>query len=286
MSNMHASKLFDVKDKVVLVTGGGRGIGEMIAEGYVSNGAKVYIASRDIKACEATAARLNKQGPGKCYAMAADLSKYEDIVKLIDELSKKEQTLNVLVNNSGANWGAPLDEYPDQAFSKVMNLNVNKVFTITQKALPLLRNAQKKDGVARVINIGSVNGVDPPALETYAYSASKAALHQYVLPLPPERSQKAKLALSPDSLSRVLASRLGPEGITVNTLACGPFQSKMMAVTLEKFEKSIVEGLPLGRIGTPEDVSGVCLFLSSRAGAYTTGATIPVDGGSLVKAKL
>ncbi|KAJ9109263.1 hypothetical protein QFC21_000592 [Naganishia friedmannii] len=265
MSNMHASKLFDVKDKVVLVTGGGRGIGEMIAEGYVSNGAKVYIASRDIKACEATAARLNKQGPGKCYAMAADLSKYEDIVKLIDELSKKEQALNVLVNNSGANWGAPLDEYPDAAFSKVMNLNVNKVFTVTQKALPLLRNAQKKDGVARVINIGSVNGVDPPALETYAYSASKAALHH---------------------LSRVLASRLGPEGITVNTLACGPFQSKMMAATLEKFEESIVGGLPLGRIGTPEDVSGVCLFLSSRAGAYTTGATIPVDGGSLVKAKL
>ncbi|KAJ9100089.1 hypothetical protein QFC19_005769 [Naganishia cerealis] len=254
---MQASKLFDVKDKVVLVTGGGRGIGEMIAEGYVSNGAKVYIASRDIKACEATAQRLNKQGPGKCYAMAADLSKYEDIVKLVEQLSKKEQALNVLVNNSGANWGAPLDEYPDAAFNKasvnllsVMNLNVNKVFTITQKALPLLRNAQKKDGVARVINIGSVNGVDPPALETYAYSASKAALHH---------------------MSRVLASRLGPEGITVNTLACGPFQSKMMAATLEKFEESIVGGLPLGRIGTPEDVAGVCLFLSSRAGAYTTG---------------
>ncbi|KAJ9116564.1 hypothetical protein QFC20_000496 [Naganishia adeliensis] len=272
---MQASKLFDVKDKVVLVTGGGRGIGEMIAEGYVSNGAKVYIASRDIKACEATAQRLTKQGPGKCYALAADLSKYDDIVKLIEELSKREQTLNVLVNNSGANWGAPLDEYPDNAFSKasptpllstyVMNLNVNKVFTITQKALPLLRNAQKKDGVARVINIGSVNGVDPPALETYAYSASKAALHH---------------------MSRVLASRLGPEGITVNTLACGPFQSKMMKETLEKFEESIVGGLPLGRIGTPEDVAGVCLFLSSRAGAYTTGATIPVDGGSLVKAKL
>lgn len=262
---MHAAQLFDVKDKVVLVTGGGRGIGEMIAEGYVSNGAKVYIASRDIKACEATAQRLNKQGPGKCIALAADLSKYEDIVKLVGELSKREETLNVLVNNSGANWGAPLDEYPDAAFQKVMNLNINRVFTLTQKALPLLRAAQKKDGVARIINIGSVNGVDPPALETYAYSSSKAALHH---------------------LSRVLASRLGPEGITVNTLACGPFQSKMMKETLEKNKDSILSGVPLGRIGTPEDVAGVCLFLSGRAGAYTTGATIPVDGGSLVKAKL
>jgi len=262
---MKVEKLFDVKDKVVLVSGGGRGIGEMIATGYVMNGAKVYISSRSAKACEETASRLSKIGPGKCIAIPGDLSKYEEVVRVAKRLSDMEEVLNVLVNNSGANWGAPLEEYPDDAFTKVMNLNVQRVFTLTQKLVPLLRKGAERDGCARVINIGSVQGTDPPVLETYAYSASKAALAQ---------------------LSRVLASRLGSEGITVNTLACGPFQSRMMKETLKNFEKEIVAGVPLGRIGSPEDVAGACLFLSSRAGQWVTGANIALDGGSMIRAKL
>ncbi|TID26661.1 short chain dehydrogenase/reductase family [Venturia nashicola] len=262
---MDISTLFGVKDKVVLVTGGAKGIGRMISEGYVKNGAKVYISSRDAKSCEEAAAELTKMGPGKAYSIPADFYKLEDCKKLADEMAKRETHLNVLVNNSGSNWGAPYDEYPDNAWIRVLTLNLQRVFTITQLLTPLLEKAQKDGDPARIINIGSVDGLKVPALETFAYSSSKAGLHH---------------------LSRVLANHLGKRNITSNTIACGPFQSKMMKATLEQFREMIEAKIPLGRIGKPEDVAGTCLFLSSSAGAYVNGATIALDGGSVIGALL
>lgn len=184
------------------------------------------------------------------------------------ELSAREKKLHVLVNNSGANWGESYDTYPDDAWTKVLTLNLQRVFTLTQLCTPLLEAASDGAGgldPARVIHIGSIDGIRVPALETFAYSASKAGLHH---------------------LSAVLSAHLGPRGITSNVLACGPFESKMMKALLEKFRDRIEAAVPLKRIGTPEDVAGACLFLSSRAGAYINGSVITVDGGSRSTAKL
>ncbi|ORX40255.1 hypothetical protein BD324DRAFT_269851 [Kockovaella imperatae] len=257
---MDSQSLFSVRGKVVLVTGGGRGVGEMIASGFVANGAKVYISSRDAKACEETAKRLSAVGPGQCLAIAADLSKYEECVRLAKELERREEALHILVNNSGAAWGDELDTYPDAAFTKLLTLNVQRVFTLTQKLLPLLRHGSGQDGPSRVINIGSVNGINVPVFETYAYSASKAALHQ---------------------LSRHLAVKLGPV-ITVNALALGPFRSRMMQSTLDSIETELSESLPMKRIGRAEDVAAACLWLSSKGGEWVTGTVIPIEGGGLV----
>ncbi|KAJ3225431.1 hypothetical protein HK099_006802 [Clydaea vesicula] len=253
---MNINKLFSVKDKVVLITGGSRGIGLMIGEACSSRSADV---------CDKVAKELNDKGPGKCFSIPADISKLSEVKRLVGEISKKERGINVLINNAGANWGESLDKYPDEAFEKVLNLNVKRVFSLTQACLPLLEKVATNSDPARVINIGSVDGIRTPALETYAYSTSKAALHH---------------------LSSHLASHLGSRNITCNAIAPGPFQSKMMKATLEKFEESIVSGIPLNRIGSPEDMAGVCLYLSSKAGAYVSGALIAVDGGSLVKARI
>ncbi|KAI9805776.1 MAG: hypothetical protein M1833_005269 [Piccolia ochrophora] len=262
---MDASRLFNVKGKVVLVTGGAKGIGRMISEGFVQNGAKVYISSRDAKACEQAAKKLNALNKGTAHALPANFYNEDEIKSLAAELSKRESHLDVLVNNSGSNWGAPYDEYPSSAWTRVLTLNLHRVFTLTQLVTPLLEHDASKEDPSRIINIGSVDGLRVPALETFAYSASKAGLHH---------------------LSRVLASHLGRRFITSNTLACGPFASKMMAATLETHRESIESSIPLSRIGSPEDVAGACLFLSSRAGAYVNGATIALDGGSLVGSKL
>ncbi|KAJ5659599.1 hypothetical protein N7507_006050 [Penicillium longicatenatum] len=262
---MDSQSLFNVKGKVVLVTGGAKGIGRMISEGYVANGATVYISSRDARACEQAVNELNALGKGTAHAIPADFYKYEDVKKLAKELGKRESKLHVLVNNSGSNWGAPYDEYPTAAFTRVLTLNLHRVFDLTQLVTPLLEKASAENDPARIINIGSVDGLRVPSLETFAYSSSKAGLHH---------------------LSRVLANHLGKRNITSNTIACGPFESKMMAATLKTFGDAIKSGIPLGRIGTPQDVAGACLFLSSRAGAYVNGATIPVDGGSVIAAKI
>ena len=184
---------------------------------------------------------------------------------MVDELKRRESKLHILINNSGSNWGAPYDEFPESAWTRVLTLNLTRVFSITQLVTPLLEAAAQPGDPARVINIGSVDGIRVPTLETFSYSASKAGLHQ---------------------LSRVLANHLGKRNITSNALACGPFESKMMAATLKNFGDAIVSGIPLGRIGSPQDIAGACLFLSSRAGAYVNGATIALDGGSLVGSKL
>ncbi len=249
-------KLFSVEGKVALVTGGSRGIGLMIARGLVEAGARVTVSSRKAEACQRAAAELSALG--SCAALPADVSTQAGCERLAAELAAREPALHVLVNNAGANWGAPLAEYPDAAWDKVLALNLKAVFHLTRACLPQLEKAAVPGDPARVINVGSIDGLHVPPLETFAYSSSKAAVHH---------------------LTRVLARQLAPRHITVNAVAPGPFESKMMAATLERFRDAIVASCPLGRIGEPEDMAGVAIYLASRAGAYLTGAVIPVDGG-------
>lgn len=248
--------LFSIEGKVALVTGGSRGIGLMIARGYAEAGARVYVSSRKASVCEEVAAELSKVGTA--IALPADLGSEAECNRLAAELGEREDALHILVNNAGANWGAPLAEYPDAAWDKVLALNVKAIFHLTRALVPRLEAAGSAEDPARVINIGSIDGLQVPALETYAYSASKAAVHH---------------------LTRVLAKQLARRRITVNAVAPGPFESKMMAATLEQFGEAIASSCPMGRIGTPEDMAGVAIYLASRAGAYVTGAVIPVDGG-------
>jgi NAD(P)-dependent dehydrogenase (short-subunit alcohol dehydrogenase family) len=250
------TQLFSVEGKVALVTGGSRGIGLMIARGFVEAGAKVYISSRKAQVCEEVAAQLSQVG--ECVALPADLSTEAEANRLAADLGERDEALHILVNNAGANWAAPLAEYPDSAWDKVLDLNVKGVFHLTRACVPLLEAAARPGDPARVINIGSIDGLRVPAFETYAYSASKAAVHH---------------------LSRVLAQHLSGRNITVNAIAPGPFESKMMEATLDAFGDVIREQCPLGRIGEPEDMAGAAIYLASRAGAYVTGQVIAVDGG-------
>ncbi|GAA4564705.1 SDR family oxidoreductase [Planotetraspora kaengkrachanensis] len=246
--------LFSVEGKTVVVTGGSRGIGKMIAAGFLDAGATVYISSRKKDELEATAAELG------CQAVQADLSTPEGVETLFEAVSAREDRLDVLVNNAGASWGAPLEEYPEHAFDKLWNINVKGIFFLTRRFLPLLRASASADDPARVINVGSIDGIRVPAMENYAYSAAKAGVHM---------------------LTRHLAHQLAPESITVNAIAPGPFESKMMAFVLDDpGTRSLVENsVPLGRIGRPDDMAGAAIYLASRAGSYLTGAVIPVDGG-------
>jgi NAD(P)-dependent dehydrogenase (short-subunit alcohol dehydrogenase family) len=248
--------LFDLTGKVAVVTGGTRGIGLMIARGLLDAGATVYLSSRKAGACAAAERELSEHGT--VTAIPADLSSEPECLRLAAEIGGREQALHVLVNNAGATWGAPLAEFPAAAWDKVIDLNLKAPFFLIRAFLPLLEAAGTADDPARVINIGSIDGLRVPALPTYAYSASKAGLHH---------------------LTRVLARELGPRHVTVNAVAPGPFESKMMAVTLERYGEAIAAAAPLRRIGRPDDMAGVAVYLASRAGAYVTGAVIPVDGG-------
>jgi NAD(P)-dependent dehydrogenase (short-subunit alcohol dehydrogenase family) len=225
--------LFSIDGKVALVTGGSSGIGLMIARGFVEAGAKVYISSRKADVCEKVAAELSTIGP--CEAIPANLATEEACRTLASEITSREPALHILVNNAGATWGAPLDDFDDAAWSRVLDLNVKGVFHLTKFLRPALEAASAPDDPARVINIGSIDGLRVPVMETYSYSASKAAVHQ---------------------LTRHLAKRLAP-AITVNAVAPGPFQSKMMAATLDAFGEEIERSAPMRRIGRPDDVVGV-----------------------------
>ncbi|KAK0745304.1 hypothetical protein B0T21DRAFT_430688 [Apiosordaria backusii] len=263
---MDINNLFSVKDKVVLITGGAKGIGLMISTAFVSAQAKVYISSRDASACSAACEQLNKIRPNSAFSLPADLQSEAEVHRLASSLAKLEPAgIHVLINNSGATWGESYDSYPDAAWTKLLTLNLARVFTLTQALTPLLEKASKKGDPGRVINIGSIDGLRVPALPTFAYSASKAGLHH---------------------LSRHLAVELGPRGITSNTIACGPFPSKMMKHTLDTMGEVIKGVNPLGRVGEPEDVGGACLFLASRVGGYVNGATVAVDGGVHLMAKI
>lgn len=250
------SELFDLTGRTAVVTGGTRGIGLMIARGLLRAGARVVISSRKADACEE--ARRELSADGDVSAIPADLSTEAECRRLADEVAATTDQVGVLVNNAGATWGAPLEEFPESAWDKVLDLNLKAPFFTTRAFLPLLEAAGTADDPARVINIGSIDGLHVSPLPTYSYSSSKAALHQ---------------------LTRVLAKELGPRHITVNAVAPGPFESKMMEATLSAIGDQIAAWSPLGRIGRPDDMAGVAVFLASRAGSYVTGAVIPVDGG-------
>ncbi|KID98892.1 short chain dehydrogenase/reductase, partial [Metarhizium majus ARSEF 297] len=265
---MDVNTLFGVQGKVVLVTGGAKGIGRMIATGFVTNGAKVYITGRDAPACHAAVADLQPLArlSGSIHALPANLQNLDECRALAASLARLEPGgLHVLVNNAGATWGADIDSHPDAAWTKLLTLNLQRAFTLTQLCLPLLERAGSQDDPARVIHIGSIDGVRVPSLANYAYSASKAGLHH---------------------LSRHLARDLGFRNVTSNVLACGPFRTKMMKATLDAAEDVLKENIPLRRIGRDEDVAGSAVFLASKAGAYLNGALIRVDGGASLMAKI
>lgn len=254
--SFNINQLFSVAGKTAIVTGGSRGIGKMIAQGYVENGIKTYISARKAEACEATAEELSDKGT--CIALPADLASDEGRTAFIDEIKERESKIDILVNNAGAAWGAPFEEYPDDGYDKVMDINVRAIFMLTRDLMPLLTQDATTENPSRVINIGSIDGLRVSTSDNFAYGASKAAVH---------------------FLTKNLALRLAPKGLTVNAIAPGAFESKMMAYTLEKFQDKIESENPLGRIGCPEDMAGLALYLASAASKYMTGQVIALDGG-------
>ena len=263
------SGLFDLTGKTAVVTGGSRGIGLMIARGLVQAGASVAVSSRKAEACDEAAAELrgyaapaqhgqHGQHGQQIWAIPADLSREDECQRLASEVAGHTAALHVLVNNAGATWAAPLLEFPASGWDKVLDLDLKSPFFLARAFLPLLGEAASADDPARVINIGSIDGLRVPLVPNYSYAAAKAGLHH---------------------LTRVLAIELGPRHITVNAVAPGPFESKMMAQTLREHGDEIAAHAPLGRIGRPDDMAGIAVFLASRASAYVTGAIIPVDGG-------
>jgi NAD(P)-dependent dehydrogenase (short-subunit alcohol dehydrogenase family) len=249
-------QLFALNGKSAVVTGGTRGIGMMMARGLLQAGARVVISSRKADACARAQEHLAQFGDVR--AVPADLSQHAGCQHLADEVLADTDRLDILVNNAGATWGEPLETFPDSAWDKVIDLNVKSPFWLVQAFLPALKRAGTQDDPARIINVGSIDGLHVPSLPVYSYASSKAALHQ---------------------LTRMLARELGPQHITVNAVAPGPFQSKMMAATLDAFGETIASSAPLRRIGRDDDMAGVAVFLASRAGSYLTGAVIPIDGG-------
>jgi NAD(P)-dependent dehydrogenase (short-subunit alcohol dehydrogenase family) len=250
-------ELFGVAGKSVLVTGGSRGIGKAIAEAFVKAGARVIVCSRDAASCSETAREL--QPFGSCSAIACNVASADDRRRLVDQLSQREKALNIVINNAGALWAAPLAEYPESGWDKVFDLNVKGTFFLVKELVPLLAAGGSHEDPARIINIGSIDGFHIPGHETYAYTSSKAALHQ---------------------LTRHLAAQLASKNITANVIAPGMFPSKMLAGTLEsKGLEAMVEPVPLKRLTGPSDMAGAAIYLASKAGAYVTAAVLPVDGG-------
>ncbi len=260
-NDLDLASLFGLAGKTAVVTGGSRGIGYMIAAGLVTNGVNVYITARKADACNAAAAELDALSEtATCTSIPADMAEAAGLSSFVATLREHTDSVDILVNNAGAAWGAPLGEFPEQGFDKVMDINVKAPFMLTQALLPELELNATPDDPGRVIMIGSIDGIRVPMGDNYSYSASKAGIQM---------------------LARHLAGHLVGRNLTVNSIAPGPFESKMMAYMLaDDDSRQAVEGnVPRGRIGSAADIAGTVIFLASRAGAFTTGAIVPVDGG-------
>ncbi len=251
---MDTTTLFSLKGRTALITGGSRGIGRMIAEGYLAQGARVYISARKAAACDQTAKELSAFG--NCVSLPADVSTLAGAQALVEAYAKHESSLDILVNNAGAAWGAPYDEFPESGWDKVVDLNLKAPFFLTQALTPMLKKAAT-DHLAKVINIASIDGISVNPQETYSYAASKAGLIQ---------------------LTRRMALRLAQDRIVVSAIAPGAFASDMNKDARDHGDE-VKERIPAGRIGTPEDMAGAAIYLASRAGDYVMGSTLIVDGG-------
>ncbi|KAF9889013.1 hypothetical protein FE257_007990 [Aspergillus nanangensis] len=273
-NDLSVSSLFNFRNYVVLVTGGATGLGEMAAQGFVQNGARVIIASRKESVLKQTTDRLNSLGPGSCEYVVADLKDKAGCDHLVNEVKKRTDRLTVLVNNTGATWGAPYDDFPESGWDKIMALNVKSIFYMTVGLQPLLQVGTNADTPSRVINIASTAGVatgdvtsgedgglSPPGHGPFSYGPSKAAcIH----------------------LSKALASKLAPKNIMVNCICPGLFPSRMSNFGIEKFGDTLLRRQPTGRIGRPSDFAGLVLFLSSFGSAHMTGNVMVIDGGSTI----
>ena len=246
--------LFSLQGRVALVTGGSRGIGRMIAAGYLRQGAKVYISSRKADVCDATARELSELGT--CISLPADVSTVEGSRGLAAQIAKRESALDILVNNAGAAWGEPFETFPEKGWDKVVDLNMKSPFFLTQALYELLKKAGEKRP-AKVINISSIDGISVNMWETYSYTASKAGLLH---------------------LTRRMALRLVKDNIVVSGIAPGPFASEMNKEARDHGDE-VAQHVPAGRIGSDEDMAGAAIFLASRAGDYVVGETVVVDGG-------
>jgi NAD(P)-dependent dehydrogenase (short-subunit alcohol dehydrogenase family) len=252
---MDVANLFSVKGKIVVITGGSRGIGKMIAEGFVRGGAKVYITARKAAACDATAEALSQYG--ECISIPIDCSTVEGCKRLAAEIGSRETRLDVLINNAGAAWGAPFDEFPESGWDKVMDLNTKSVFFLTQAFAPLLRAAASAERPAKVINVASIDGMSVNPQETYSYHTSKAGLIH---------------------LTKKLGVQLAPENIAVSGICPGAFPSEMNKIARDEGE-TVAKRIPSRRVGIPEDMAAVAIYLASKAGDYVVGQSIAVDGG-------
>lgn len=251
---MDTSNLFSLKGRTALITGGSRGIGRMIAEGYLAQGARVYISARKADACDQTAKELSALG--HCVSLPADVSTMEGVQALVAAYAKHEDSLDILVNNAGAAWGAPYEEFPESGWDKVVDLNMKSPFFLTQALTPMLKKAAT-DHLAKVIHIASIDGISVNPWETYSYAASKAGLIH---------------------LTKRMALHLAPERIVVSAIAPGPFASSMNKEARDHADE-VADRVPLRRVGTPEDMAGAAIYLASRAGDYVVGSTLVVDGG-------
>ena len=252
--------LFRLDGKVAVVTGGGRGIGLMIAGGLLRAGAKVYLSSRKEAELHAAVGALSALGP--VAAIPADLGTADGVATLASALADREEAINALFNNAGVAWGATFDEFPESGFDRILAVNIKGVFLLTRALVPMLKAGSAPDDPARVINTGSIDGIRPPARgrDNFSYSASKAGVHM---------------------LTQHLAGELAPD-ILVNAIAPGLFESRMTKELLRPGAEAVGANLPLGRIGKPDDMAGLAVFLASRASTYITAAVIPVDGGASV----
>lgn len=257
---MTMKTLFNVSGKIAVVSGGSSGIGAMMARGLLENGAKVYITARKAERLMAMADELSEFGD--CIAIPSDMSSVEGIEALVAEISTRESKIDILINNAGSNWSAPIEDFPEKGWDKVMDINIKSIFFATQKFLPLLKAAGNADEPARIINIASINGIRNSGMPTYAYTASKSGVI---------------------NLTEHLATDLASYGINVNAIAPGFFPSNMTKQIVENDEmtKFAISQIPRGRMGAPEDIAGTAIFLCSRASSWLTGQTVVLDGGMI-----